>query len=54
MLLTAGVIVAALAAVINPLALTVKMGAAVAEPNDPTFELTVARVKTVEPVASPV
>ena len=51
---TAGVIVVELAAVIRPLALTVKVGAAVAEPNDPTFALTVARVKTVEPLASPV
>ena len=51
---TAGVIVVEMAAVIRPLALTVKIGAAVAEPNDPTFAFTVARVRTVEPLASPV
>ena len=40
----AGVIVAEPAAVINPLALTVNVGAAVAEPNEPTLEFTVANV----------
>ena len=54
MLPTAGVMVAELAPVTKPLALTVTTPAAVAEPNVPTFALTVARVKTVEPVASPV
>jgi hypothetical protein len=47
-----------LAAVIRPLAFTVKEGMAVDEPNDPMFELTEARVSVAEPgpvaVPSPV
>ena len=50
----AGVIVALPAAVIKPFALTVKVGAAVALPKAPTLELTVANVRAVAPVASPV
>jgi hypothetical protein len=41
---TAGVIVLVEAAVINPLPLTVKAGAAVADPKEPVLVLTVARV----------
>ena len=51
---TAGVIVVFPAAVINPLPLTVNVPACVAEPNEPTLAFTVASVKAVEPVASPV
>ena len=46
-----------LAAVINPLAFTVKEGIDVEDPKDPTLELTVASVVTVDPevvVTSPV
>jgi hypothetical protein len=46
------------AAVIKPLAFTVKLGIEVLEPNDPVLELTVASVKAADPgpeaVASPV
>lgn len=45
------------ASVINPLALTVKFGIDVDDPNDPTFVLTVARVALIavapEPLTSP-
>jgi len=36
--------------VIKPLALTVITGTAEAEPNDPTFELTVAKAKPIVPL----
>ena len=49
-----GVIVVALAAVTNPFALTVIAVDCVALPKLPTLPLTVARVKAVAPVASPV
>jgi hypothetical protein len=51
---TAGVIVDALAAVTKPFPLTVKATDCVAEPKEPTLLFTVASVKAVEPVASPV
>ena len=55
----AGAMTAAVeAAVINPLAFTVKVGIAVEEPKEPTLEFTVARVRATLPgpvaVASPV
>jgi hypothetical protein len=42
------------AAVIRPLALTVKLGMDVEDPNDPTLELTVASVVAKDPVPEPV
>ncbi len=47
-------IVLELAAVTSPLAVTVIATAAVAEPNDPTFALTVASVAAVDPGPVPV
>jgi hypothetical protein len=50
---TAGVIVIVEAAVIRPLPFTVNVGAAVAEPNDPTLLFTVARVVEIEVAPEP-
>lgn len=49
----AGVIVVLPAAVMRPLALTVKVDAAVAEPKDPTLEFTVASVPAAVTFADP-